>query len=157
MGQGERARFGRNLAHTQPTMETMARNNTTAHFCEQCSLYDEACRMATGRGACAAIQLNTEHPYLPLGNPRLYSRRENSGSLSSALSCNFRLVARRQILLCSVGRTLSFDRVVRCCLFHLLCADSYKLVEGECMQDSGFRTRSFTFDAIKCLYSEASA
>ena len=34
----ERA-FGRSLAYTQPTMETMARNNTTAHFCEQCSLY----------------------------------------------------------------------------------------------------------------------
>lgn len=58
--------------------------------------------MATGRGACAAIQPNTG---CPLGNrrARVFHERENSGLLfaASALSCNFGLVARRQIFLCS--------------------------------------------------------
>ncbi len=57
----ERA-FGRNLAHTQPIMETMARNNTTAHFCEQCSLYDRP-----------AAWLLEEGP-APLFNPTLAVR-----------------------------------------------------------------------------------
>ena len=126
----ERA-FGRNLAHTQPTMETMARNNTTAHFCEQCSLYGSLQNGYWKRGRRRYSTPNTG--VSPVGNRREYSTRERTRACysASALSCNFGLVARRQIFLCSQLGALD-PVVVRCRLFHLLCADSYKLVEGEC-------------------------
>lgn len=85
--------------------------------------------MATGRGACAAIQPNTGWRVSAGQRARVFHERENSGLLfaASALSCNFSSVARRQVLLSSNGSLV----VIRCRLFHLLCADSYKLVEGE--------------------------
>ena len=86
--------------------------------------------MATGRGACAAIQPNTGWRISARQPARVFHERENSGLLfaASALSCNFGLVARRQIFLCSQLGAL--DLVVRS-LSSLPFAVSHKLVEGE--------------------------